>query len=201
MKTQLLAIVALVLAGCGGAPRVPDKVLDAQTARLDPAAAAQLSTARQELEQSRANVARAGDAIAQARQEEKLAESDQEKAEVQVERAKKALEDAELRKEAADARRRYAGKLVEAREAAEDAAKARAEVADAKLEHSKVVAIQQGSAKAGEQFRLSEFTERLADSQRQAEDAARKARELEQDASARQRRWEELARNAPPAKE
>ncbi len=201
MKTQTFVAVALVLVGCGGVPRVPDKVLDAEAAKLDPAATAQLSTARQELERSRVDVARASDAIVHARQEEKLAESDQEKAEVELERAKKAFEDAELRKAAADARRAYAEKLFDARVAAEDAAKARVELADAKLEHRKVVAIQQVSTQAGEQFRRNEFTERVADSQRKADDADRTARELEQDATARQRRWEELTLKAPPVKE
>lgn len=201
MKTQSFVVVALVLAGCGGAPRVPDKVLDAEAAKLDPAASAQLSTAREELEQSRAGVARATDAVGQAQQEAKLAESEQKKVEVEVEVAKKALADAELRRKAADARRAYADKLVNARVAAEDAAKAHVELADAKLEHSKVVAIQQVNARAGEQFRRSDFTERLADSQRKVEDADRKARALEQEATERQHRWEDLARKAPAAKE
>lgn len=199
MKTQTFVVAALVLSGCGGVPRVPDKVLAA--AKLDPAASAQLSAARHELEQSRADVTRASDAIVHARQEEKLAESDQKKAEVEVERAKKALEDAELRMEAADARRAYAEKLVDARVAAEDAAKARVEVADAKLEYRRVVAIQQVSTNAGEQLQRSDFTERLADSQRKTENTDRKARELEQHATALQRRWEELTVKAPPAKE
>lgn len=106
-----------------------------------------------------------------------------------------------MRKEAADARHAYAEKLVDAREAAEEAAKSRVDLADAKLEHTKVVALQQASAQAGGQFRRSEFTERVADAQRKADDAERKARELEQDATKRQRRWEELARKAPPAKQ
>ena len=62
------------------------------------------------------------------------------------------------------------------------------------------MAIEQVSTKAGEQFQRSEFTERVADSQRKADAADRKARELEQDATARQRRWEELALKAPPPK-
>lgn len=61
-------------------------------------------------------------------------------------------------------------------------------------------AIQQVSTNASEQFQRSEFTERVADSQRKADAADRKARELEQDATARQRRWEELVLKAPPAK-
>lgn len=201
MKTQSLVVVALVLAGCGGVPRVPDKVLDAEAAKLDPATAGQLSGARRELEQSRADVGHASAAITLARQEQKLAEIDQKKAEVELELARKTFEDAELRKEAADARRAYAGKLIDARVAAEEAAKARVELADAKLEHTKVVAIQQVSAQAGERFRRSEFTERLADAQREADDAAREARELEQEAMERQRRWEDLSRKVPPATE
>lgn len=198
MKTPSLVIAAFVLAACSGVPRVPDKVLDA--AKLDPAASAQLSAARQELERARAEVTRASDAIVDARQEAKLAESDQEKAEVEVDRARKALADAGLRKDAADARRAYAKKLVDSREATEDAAKARVEVADAKLEHGKVVAIQQVSANASGQFQLGEFTQRVAESQRKADAADRKAHQLEQDATERQRRWEELVLKAPPAK-
>lgn len=47
MKSRSFVVVALVLAGCGAVPRVWDKVLDAEAAKLDPAASAQLSTARQ----------------------------------------------------------------------------------------------------------------------------------------------------------
>jgi IgA-specific serine endopeptidase len=199
MKTKATIIVALMFTGCGGAPRVPDKLLDAESGKLGPAAAAQLSAGRQELEQSRAEAVRAGDAIVQARQEVQLAESEQKKTEVELERAKKAFEDAQVRKEAADARRAYATKLVDAREAAEEAAKSRVDLADAKLEDTKVEAIKQVNAPAGEQFQRSEFTDRVAKSQRKVDDAERKARELQQDATERQRRWEELARKAPAA--
>lgn len=195
MKMRSLVALLLVLAGCSGAPRVPDNVLE--SAKLDQETSAQLNAARQELEQSRIAVARARDQVVYARQEEQLAESDQKKVQVEYERAKKAYEDAEVRKEAADARRAYTDKLVDARVAAEDAARSRVEVADAKLEHAKVVAVQQVDAKASEQYRRSDFTERIADAQRKAEVVELEAREREQDAKARQNRWEELARKAP----
>lgn len=199
MNTKTTLVVLLTLAACSRAPRVPDKLLDAEKAKLGPEASAQLSAARQELEQSRAEVVRAKDAIVQARQEVELAEVEQKKTEVELERAKKAWQDAEARKDAADARRAYAVKLVDAREASEDAVQSRVELADAKLEDTKVVVIQQVDARAGKELERSDFAERVIRSQQKADDAERKARELQQDATERQRRWEELARKAPPA--
>jgi hypothetical protein len=87
---------------------------------------------------------------------------------------------------------------VEARVAAEDAAKARAELADANLELAKVDAVQLVSAQAGGQYKRGDFTERVADSQRDLDGAASKARKLEQEAAERQSKWQELARKAPP---
>ena len=198
--TRFLVVLALALAACGGAPRVPDKML-VDTTKLDPQAAASLTSARQELDQSRGSVGAATEQVAQAKQEEQVAEVDQKKAEVEVSQAKKALEDAEKRYDAAKARRAYTEKLVEAREAAEKAAKSRVEFADAKLEHAKVVAIQQVNATGAEEYRRSDFTARVADTQRGVEDADKKVGELEQEAAKRKARWEELAREAPPAKQ
>jgi hypothetical protein len=198
MNLRPFLVLAIVL-GCGGLARVPDKALD--EGKLDKETSAQLGAARQELERSRVAVERAKDQVVYARQEDQLAETDQQRVQVEYERAKKAFEDAKLRREAADARRAYTDALVDARVAAEDSARSRVDVADAKLEHLKVVAIQQVDAKAGEQYRRSEYDERVAEAQRKADAVERKARDREQDARERQGRWEELARKAPTRNE
>lgn len=200
MKAWSSVVVVLAIAGCGGAPHVPDKLLESDAVRLDPEASARVTTARAELDRSRVALSGATDDVERARAEQKLAGADQTRADVELENAKKALGDAELRSKAAKGRSAYAAKLLEAREAAEGAARSRVEFAGAAYEHAKVVAVQQVNAEGAGGLRASDFAARVAETQRGVEKAESKARDLAEQAEKRRARWEELARAAPPAK-
>jgi chromosome segregation ATPase len=194
MKPSSLIVLALLALGCSQPQRIPDKVLEADLSKLDPAMTSQLQAAREEAAQAQVELTGAGRQLAEARQEGSLSDSDRKAAEAETDRVKKLAEVAETRRRAAEARRDYADKLLDAHEAMENAAKLRVELADAKLELLKFQAVETTNAQAVAKFDKSAFYERVAKAQRQHDEARGKASKLQDEVTAKRARWEDLAR-------
>jgi hypothetical protein len=194
MQARRLAVAAILALACGHA-QIPDNAFE--PGKLDAATAAQLDAARAKLADAQGELTRTDSGIGAAREQRSLAEADQKVAEAERERVKKMVDQAEARRRAADARRAYGEKLVEARERAQDAAKSRVDLADAELQLVKLETLERANADAAKGYDKGEFHDRVARSQRKADDAAKTAREREDAANDAERRWQELSRQVP----
>ncbi len=194
MRATTIFAIAFIAAGCASGPPA---VLDADYGRLRPDQAVAVDGARAELSRAHEELAAAKSKNAEAVREEKLAEADQEAAKLETERVKKLVVAAGARREAADARAEYAEKLNAARKAAEEAAQRRLDLSAAKVELLKLQALEQAKLQPSKQYDEKAFYGRVADSQKKLDDAREKVRDLEQEANAGQRRWDELMRKVP----
>jgi chromosome segregation ATPase len=194
MRVTTIVGIAFIAAGCAHGP---PEVLDADYGRLKPDQTGSVDAARAELARSHEELAAARSKIAEARREEKLAEADREAAQKEIERVKKLVEAAEARRRAADARRDYGEQLTAAREAAEQAAQRRVELAGAKVELLKLQALEQAKLQPSKAYDEKAFYGRVADSQKRLDDARSNVRKLDEEASAGQRRWDDLMRKVP----
>jgi chromosome segregation ATPase len=194
MRATTIVGIACIAAGCAHGP---PEVLEADYGRLKPDQTVAVDSARTELARAHEELAAARTKIAEARREEKLAETDRDAAKLEMERAKKLVETAEARQGAADARGDYAEKLAGAREAAEEAAQRRVELASAKVELLKLQALEQAKLQPSQTYDDKAFYGRVADLQKKLDDARAKVKQLEQEASDGQRRWDDLTRRVP----
>ncbi len=194
MRATTIVGIAFIAAGCAHGP---PEVLEADYGRLKPDQTVAVDTARAELARAHEELAAAKSKIAEARREEKLAEGDKEAAKLEMERAKKVVETAEARGSAADARGDYAEQLTGAREAAADAAQRRVELASAKVELLKLEALEQAKLKPSATYDDKAFYARVADLQKKLDDARARVKQLEEEASDGQRRWDDLTRRVP----
>lgn len=196
MRTSRIAAIAIAFAAAGCA-HAPPTVLDADYGRLRPEQTSAVDSARSELSRGHEELAAARSKIGEARREEKLAEADREAAKREMERARKVMEAAEARSRAADARGAYAEKLTAAREAGAEAAQRRIDLAGAKVELLKLQALEQARMQPSKAYDDKEFYGAVADAQKKLDDARGNVRQLDDDATSAQRRWDELNRRVP----
>lgn len=200
MRAPFAIAVAAVLAAAGCASG-PPAVLDADYGRLRPDQSAGVDSARTELSRSHEELSAAKTKRAEAVREGKLAEDDRLAARKELERSKRQVEAAEARGRAADAHVEYVEKLSEARGAGEEAAQRRVDLAAAKVELLKLQALEQAKLQPSKAYDDKAFYGRVADAQRRLDDARGRVRELEQEATGAQRRWDDLKRKVPVAVE
>jgi chromosome segregation ATPase len=183
-----------VLAGCASAPPT---VLDADYGRLTPEQTGAIDSVRTELAAAQQELDAAKLKIGEAKREKELAAGDRDAAKAEQERVKRLVSAAEARGEAAEARAEYAEKLGEAREAALDAAQRRVDLAAAKVELLKLQALEQAKIQPTKAYDDKAFYGRVAEAQKQLDEAREKVRKAEQDASDGQRQYDERMRKVP----
>jgi chromosome segregation ATPase len=198
MRATTIVGIAFVAAGCASGPPT---VLDADYGRLKPDQTAAVDSARAELASAHQELEAAKGKVAEARREEKLAESDRAAAKSETERVKKLAEAADALSSAADAHGEYAGTLIDARKAAEEAAQRRVDLANAKVELLKLQALEQAKLEPTKAYDDKTFYGRVAEMQKRLDDAREKVKQLEQDATDDQRRWDDRKRKVPAAAE
>jgi len=196
MRLVDLVVVGVIAVACGHA-RIPDKVFEADVAKLDPAAVAQLDAARAEIGQAQGEISIASQQVGEARAQHSLGEADQKTAEAEEERVKKLVEAAEVRRRAADAHHDYAEKLIESREAAEEAGRCRVELAEAKLELARFESLAQANPAAAAPYKKADFLDRVAKTQRDLDDTRQKVAKLDQEAKRDEQKWKDLAAKVP----
>jgi hypothetical protein len=216
---QRLALVTIVaLAACAGGrsstrPTSPPEVADADLGRLGPDQMQPVDDARRFLSSARDELARARLRLEQTQQEDELARADAQVATAeatraaaqariadgsrepaQLELARELHERARLAKAAADARTDWARKLVEARRMGVQAAERQVDLGEARLEWSKLQALQLASIPAAGKYDGARFQARVAEAQRTFDGALQRARELDGQQTVAQRRWQDLQR-------
>jgi len=196
MRATTVIGIGFIVAGCASGPPT---VLEADYGRLKPDQTAAVDSARSELARAHEELEAAKAKIAEARREEKLAQADGDAAKAERERVKRLAEAAEARTGAAEARGEYAEKLAEARLAAADAAQRRVDLADAKVELLKLQALEQAKLQPSKAYDDKSFYGRVAEAQKRLDDAREKVKQLEQEATDGQRRWDERVRKVPPS--
>jgi len=217
MKRMVYVLALAAVAGCagmrGGARESPPaaQVSDADFGRLGPDQMAPVDQARQFLASARDEQGRAKLRQQQTMHEADLATADQaaaasdaQRAAAQakmandsrepaaLEQARQLQEQAQLHKSEADAHAEYAAKLAEARQAAVKAADDQVALGEAKVEWSKLQALQLASVPAAGKYDAGKFQTRVNEAQKSFDEALKKARELEGQATASQQRWEDL---------
>jgi hypothetical protein len=210
------AAVAMLLGACAGhragegdGPRVAD----ADLGRLAPEQMQPVDDARRYLASARDELARAKLRQQDLAQEAALAKADQEAAEAmrhraaaeakaadasrapaQLEQARQMQEQAKLAKAAADARAEWASKASAARQASVQAAEQQVRLGDARVEEAKLRALQAAGIPAAGKYDAPKFQEQVQGAQRAFDDALRKTREVEGQATVSQQRWQDLQR-------
>ena len=222
---KIAMLAGLAALACAGPKKEqkPVTVSDSDYGRL-PAGQTQLvDSARADLGNARDGVARAKLRQTEARHEEELAradlsavDADQKRADSmakaskesndpgQLERARAANEDVQLRRRAAEARLAYAKKLNEHRAADVEAAERRVGYEEARVEQSKLQALQQARVPAATKYQPGQLDERVVSARRDLEAAEGRARTLSAETANAERLWQELdrqvqARGGPPA--
>jgi hypothetical protein len=210
----LAAVLGCLHGGAQGAATVSD----ADAGRLGPDQVGPVTRARQELDAARDALARTSLGLQQARNEEGIAKADLQAAEADQKvadsqrkvasdsRAPDALEQARVLQERATAHRQeadlhleYARNLVAERQAKAQAAERQVKVAQARVEWSKLQALEQAGNPAATKYDAGRFQTAVNDAQGEADAAANDARALEAQASAARRRWEDSRLQVPPA--
>jgi hypothetical protein len=208
-----MTVLTLAVAGCASTGGQGQRVGDPDLGRLAPSQMAPVDEARQfrasahdelaraklRLQDSQHEVARAeadrqaaSAAAARAEVENKLAQETRDPA--QLERARQAQQQAELQKAAAEAHTEYAKGLQEANEASLEAANRQVQLAEARLEWSKLQALQQADIPAATRYDAGKFQESASDAQKRFDEALERARELHGHADASQQRWRDAQR-------
>lgn len=217
---RIKGIITLALAavmGCmhGGAQSEAKSstVSEADVGRLGPEQEALVDEARQAL-------ANAGDALSRtnlrlqeaqneegtAKADQHAAESDQKVADAQqkvandsrdpdaLEKARQLQEQARAHKLAADAHLEYAKKLIDQRKAEMQAAEQQVKVAQARVEWSKLQALEQAKNPAATKYDHGRFQTAVNDAQGDLDKAVQKAHDLEVQATAARQQWEDSQR-------
>jgi len=217
MTTRSGAVaLALALAACAG-QRAGEgdgpRVADADVGRLAPEQMQPVDDARRWLASARDELARAKLRTEDTAHEGELAKADRQAADAehqraeaqariaetsrdpaQTERARRLQEQARLAKAAADTRADWAAKTSVARQADVHAAEQQVRLGDARVEESKLRALQAAGIPAAGKYDAAKFQEQIQGAQRAFEDALRKARDLQGQATASQQRWQDLQR-------
>ncbi|HET9597517.1 MAG TPA: hypothetical protein VFP65_18150 [Anaeromyxobacteraceae bacterium] len=206
-----LAVLAAACAGHRSGEGDGPRVADADLGRLAPEQMQPVDDARRYLASARDELARAKLRQQDLTQEAALSKADQEAAEAlrhraeanakaadasrapaQVEQARQMQEQAKLAKSAADARADWAAKASAARQAGVRAAEQQVRLGDARVEEAKLRALQAASIPAATKYDAARFQEQVQGAQRAFDDALKKTRDLDGQATASQQRWQDL---------
>jgi colicin import membrane protein len=208
----LLAFAAIM--GCmhGGAQSEArsSTVSDADIGRLGPEQEALVDQARQAQSIAKDALSRTSLRLQQAQNEEGVAKADQELAEAdqrvadaqqkvandsrapdELEKARQLQEQAKTHKQVADLHREYAKKLIAQRKAEVQEAEQQVKVAEARVDWSKLQALEQAGNPAASKYDAGRFQTAVNDAQGDLDQTARKARELEVQATMARQRWED----------
>ena len=212
---KLIPFAALL--GCmhGGAQNSArsSTVSDADAGRLGPEQEGLVDQARRELDTAKDALSRTSLRLQQAENEQGIAkadlqaaEADQKVADAQQKvandsRAPEALETARDLQEQATAHRQtadlhveYAGKLIEERKAEVQAAERQVKVAQARVEWSKLQALERAGNPAATKYDAGRFQTAVNDAQGELDEATKNARSLEAQADQSRLRWEDSLR-------
>jgi hypothetical protein len=210
-----LALAAVIGCTHGGAQRQakPTTVSDEDAGRLGPEQLAVVHQARQDLSLARDDLARASLRLQQAQNEEVIAKADQEaaaaaqkvadaqqkvaddsRAPQALDKASRLQEQAKAHKQTADLHADYASKLVDERKAEMQAAERRVDLAQARVELSKLQALEQARNPAATKYDASGFHAAVNHAQGELDKASQNARSLELEATAVRQRWEDSRR-------
>ncbi|HEX9291719.1 MAG TPA: hypothetical protein VF904_19550 [Anaeromyxobacteraceae bacterium] len=217
MKRMVYVLALAAVAGCAGmrggaresAPAA--QVSDADFGRLPQDQMAPVNEARQFLASARDEQGRAKLRLQEATHEADMAKADQQAAAAdaqraaahakvandsrepaQLEQARQLQEQAQLHKSEADAHAQYAAKLAEARQAAVKAADDQVALGEARVDWSKLQAMQLANVPAAGKYDAGRFQTRVNDAQNRFDQDLQKARQLEGQATASQQRWQDL---------
>jgi hypothetical protein len=188
-------------------------VSDADVGRLAPEQEGLVHQARQALDVARDARSRTSLRLQQAQNEEGTAKADQQAAEADqkvadaqqkvandsrapdaLEKARQLQEQAKAHKQVADLHVEYASKLIDERKAEMQAAERQVEVAQARVEWSKLQALEQARNPAATKYDAGRFQTAVNDAQGQADKAVQNAKSLEIHATAARQRWEDSQR-------
>jgi chromosome segregation ATPase len=215
MRKIAVTLVACAALACAGskAQKKPVTVSDADYGRLQPGQTQPVDQARADLGSARDALARAKLRQSEAKGQVGLVEADlqaaasartraetlakQAKASadpVQVEQARAAAESAELRRRTAEAHQQYVRSLEQTRNAEVTAAERRVAYEEARVELAKLQALQEAKVPAATKYQPAELEARVANARKEMEDAENKARTLQSQMANAERQWQELNR-------
>jgi hypothetical protein len=212
-----IALAAVV--GCmhGGAQREAKSatVSEADAGRLAPGQEALVHQARHELAVASDALSRTNLRLQEAKNEEGIAKAEQEAAAadqsvadaqhkvandnrlpVALEKARQLQERATANKQAADLHVEYVKKLIDQRKAEVQAAERQVDAAQARVEWSKLQALEAAGNPAATKYDAGRFQTAVNDAQGEADKAAQKAKSLEDQATAARQQWEDSQRRA-----
>jgi len=210
-----LAFAAVI--GCmhGGAQSEArsSTVSDADVGRLGPEQEALVDQARQALASANDALSRTSLRLQQAQNEENTAKADQQAADADqkvadaqqrvandsrapdaLEKARQLQEQAKAHKQVADAHLEYANKLIAERKAEVQAAEQQVKVAQARVEWSKLQALEQANNPAATKYDPGRFQTAVNDAQGDLDRSVQKTRDLEVQATAARQQWEDSQR-------
>jgi chromosome segregation ATPase len=214
MRKLAVAVLASAALACAGSKaQKPVTVSDADYGRLQPDQTQPVDQARADLGNARDALARAKLRHNQAKSQAGFAESDMQSAEAartraetlakaarasadpaQIEQARAAGEAAELRRRTAQAHAQYANSLDQTRAAEVTAAERRVAYEEARVEQAKLQALQQAKVPAATKYQAAELEARVANARKEMDDAQNKARTLESELANVEKQWQELNR-------
>ncbi len=205
--------------GCmhGGAQNARSStVADTDVGRLGPEQEGLVNQARQGLDGARDALSRTRLRLQQAQNEEGIAKADLQAAEAAqkvadaqqkvandsrapdaVEKARQLQEQAKAHRQAADLHVAYGGKLIDQREAEVQAAERQVKLAQARVEWSKLQALEQARNPAATKYDPGRFQTAVNEAQGGLDEATRNARALEGQATAARQRWEDSRGRLP----
>ena len=188
-------------------------VSDADVGRLGPEQEALVHQARQALVIATDALSRTSLRLQQAQNEEGTAKADQQAAEADqkvadaqqkvandsrapdaLEKARQLQEQAKAHKQVADLHVEYASKLIDERKAEIQAAERQVKVAQARVEWSKLQALEQANNPASTKYDAGRFQTAVNDAQGELATAVQNAQSLEAQATAARQRWEDSQR-------
>jgi hypothetical protein len=213
----IVPLAFAVVMGCmhGGAQSEArsSTVSDADVGRLGPEQEALVHQARQALVIATDALSRTSLRLQQAQNEEGTAKADQQAAEADqkvadaqqkvandsrapdaLEKARQLQEQAKAHKQVADLHVEYASKLINERKAEMQAAERQVKVAQARVEWSKLQALEQVQNPASTKYAAGRFQTAVNEAQGQSDKAAQDAKSLELEATAARQRWEDAER-------
>ncbi|HEX9052842.1 MAG TPA: hypothetical protein VF841_20105 [Anaeromyxobacter sp.] len=218
LKGTIPLALAAVL-GCmhGGAQHARSStVADTDVGRLGPEQEGLVNQARRTLDGARDALSRTRLRLQQAQNEEGIAKADRQAAEADqkvadaqqkvandsrapeaVEKARRLQEQARAHKQTADLHVEYAGTLIRQREAEVQAAERQVGLAQARVEWSKLQALEQARDPAATKYDPGRFQTAVNDAQGKADEATRNARSLEAQATAARQHWEDTRGRLP----
>jgi hypothetical protein len=212
IAVALAACAALACAG-SSAQKKPVTVSDSDYGRLQPGQTQLVDQARADLGNARDALARAKLRQSDAKNEAGVAEADlqaaasektlavalakQAKASAdpaEMERARGAAERAELRRRTAESHRDYVRMLEQARAAEVVAAERRVLLEEARVEQAKLKALQAANVPAATKYPGAELDARVANARKDLEQAENEARKRQSELWAAEQKWQELNR-------